>query len=55
MNSNLESVFGRENAVSPALAYANHIWKPTTKNFFHGYDMEEFLKLLAKYFDTKPI
>jgi hypothetical protein len=28
----------REKVVSCALAYANHIWKPTYKNMFHGHD-----------------
>lgn len=25
---------------SSALAYANHIWKPTNENNFHGYDTD---------------
>ncbi|KUO69773.1 MAG: hypothetical protein APF77_21845 [Clostridia bacterium BRH_c25] len=38
--NNLENIFWRENVVSCALAYANHIWKPTIKNLFHGYDTD---------------
>lgn len=43
MNSNLENASWRENVVSCALAYANHIWKPTVKNLFHGYDTDGIL------------
>jgi hypothetical protein len=42
-NNNLENIFWRENVVSCALAYANHIWKPTIKNLFHGYDTDGIL------------
>ncbi|HEY8888952.1 MAG TPA: hypothetical protein VIM70_01660 [Clostridium sp.] len=42
-NNNLENDFWRENVVSCALAYANHIWKPTIKNLFHGYDTDGIL------------
>ncbi len=43
MNNNLENDFWRENVVSCALGYANHIWKPTIKNLFHGYDTDGIL------------
>ena len=43
MDNNLENDFWRENVVSSALDYANHIWKPTTKNLFHGYDTDGIL------------
>jgi hypothetical protein len=39
-NNNLENAFWRENVISCALAYANHIWKPNIKNLFHGYDTD---------------
>lgn len=41
--NNLEYTFLRENVVSRALAYANHIWKPANKNLFHGYDTDGIL------------
>lgn len=36
--NNLEITFWREKAVSCALDYAKHLWKPTNSNLFHGYD-----------------
>lgn len=42
-NNNSENDFWRENVVSCALSYANHIWKPTIKNLFHGYDTDGIL------------
>ncbi|HEY5560689.1 MAG TPA: hypothetical protein VIK72_02855 [Clostridiaceae bacterium] len=30
----------RDNVVSCALAYANHIWTPTNQNVYHGYDTD---------------
>lgn len=42
MYNNLEDNIWRENVISHALAYANHIWKPTIKNLFHGMILMEF-------------
>ena len=35
-----EDNFWRNNVVSCALAYANHIWTPTNQNIYHGYDTD---------------
>lgn len=35
-----EDIFWRDNVVSCALAYANHIWTPTYQNSYHGYDID---------------
>ena len=42
-DNNLENSFCRGNVVSCALTYANHLWKPTIKNPFHGYDTDGIL------------
>ncbi|HEY5563104.1 MAG TPA: hypothetical protein VIK72_15365 [Clostridiaceae bacterium] len=42
-NNNLDNEFWRENVVSCAVTYANHIWKSTINNLFHGYDTDGIL------------
>lgn len=45
----------REKVVTYALTYANHIWKPSIKNIYHGYDSNGILVNTpdAEYISTK--
>jgi hypothetical protein len=41
--NNLKTTPWREEVVSCALDYANHTWKPSIRNVFHGYDANGIL------------
>jgi hypothetical protein len=55
MINHLVNASWREKVVSCALTYANHTWRPTDKNIFHGYDSNRILVNTpdANYISTK--